>query len=385
MVNAELEAAQDYWNQVFERFSADPAATLVERDHVLAMASGPTTDALLKAYGLSGEAAARAKAAYLEEVRGAPVTSPGVDPHAEAILESLRRRVVEACARFPVLGANKVATGIEPKLGVTAARLGVMMTDASVVTIGSQVFRFCNVISKVAAETILTDPAAWQRPGGVDAIRAELRRQPELLAYWFQIVMSFAVYGAGLLVPLRTSSRLASGLRGDILDALEIYAVAHEYAHHTLKHGRLTAVSPESGADDAARNEEFEADTLAIAIGQLVTGNRPDENVLMVSGVGMVVFLRALEMVQRTETLLGRASNDPRAERSHPPVSDRLAHIDRQGWLWQSHEEALRGFRNAYDLMMELVWEEIAPVIEQLGAGRPLRDPAHDFRNSLHV
>jgi hypothetical protein len=85
---------------VFERFSADPAATLVELDHVLTRASGAETDALLKAYGLSGEAVACAKAAYLEEINGAPITSAGVDPHAEAILESLRGRVVEACTRF---------------------------------------------------------------------------------------------------------------------------------------------------------------------------------------------------------------------------------------------------------------------------------------------
>jgi hypothetical protein len=382
MLTAELEAARDYWSQVFERFSADSAATLVERDHVLRRASGPETDALLKAYGLGDEAAARAKAAYLEEISGAPITSPGIDPHAEAILESLRRRIVEACARFPILGADNVATGVEPKLGVTAARMGVMMTDASVVTVGSQVFRFCNVVGKAAAQTILIDPAGWERPDNGDAMRAALRKQPGLLVYWFQIVMSFAVYGAGLLVPLRTSSLSASGLRGQILDALEIYAVAHEYSHHTLKHGRLTTASPETGTDEAARREEFEADTLAIAIGQLITGNRPDENPLMVSGAGMVIFLRALEMVQRTETLLGRPSSGADGARSHPPAADRLAHIDRQEWLWQSHEEALRSFRNAYGLMMQLVWDELSAVIERLGAGHPLRDPAFDFRNS---
>jgi hypothetical protein len=380
---AELDAAHDYWRQVFERLSADPASTLVERDHVLTMASGAKTDALLKAYGLGAGAAGRAKAAYLRELQRAPVTSPGVDPHAEAILDSLRQRIAEACSRFPFLGAHTVATGIEPKLGVMAARMGVMMTDASVVTVGSQVFRFCNVVSKAAAQTMMIDPAGWVRPGSVDAMRAVLRKQHQLLAYWFQIVMSFAVFGSSFLVPLRTSSAPASGLRGEILDALEIYAVAHEYAHHALKHGRLTSASTASGTDETARREEFEADTLAIAIGQLVTGNRPDENPLIVSGAGMVVFLRALEMLHRAEILLGRPKVG--ADGSHPPAADRLAHVDRQAWLWQSDEEALRGFRNAYGLMMELVWDEIAPVIEQLGAGHPLRDPAADFRTSSHL
>ena len=75
-------------------------------------------------------------------------------------------------------------------------------------------------------------------------------------------------------------------------------------------------------------------------------------------------------------------SSGAEAARSHPPAADRLAHIDRQGWLWQSHEEALRSFRNAYGLMMQLVWDELAAVIEPLDAGHPLRDPAFDFRNS---
>lgn len=34
--NEELEAARDYWQQVFERLSADPMATLIERDLAIA-------------------------------------------------------------------------------------------------------------------------------------------------------------------------------------------------------------------------------------------------------------------------------------------------------------------------------------------------------------
>lgn len=75
------------------------------------------------------------------------MTSPEVDPHAEAIMGRLCDRIEAAIAR-----ASKdtvlVARGMEPKAAVFAERLGVILTDASVITVGSQLVRFCNWLAK---------------------------------------------------------------------------------------------------------------------------------------------------------------------------------------------------------------------------------------------
>jgi hypothetical protein len=371
-INEELEAARDYWRQIFERLSSDPNATLVERDLAIANASTRKLEDIIEAYGLPSEFSAQLKSRYVENLKSAPQTSPGVDPHAEWILDNLRKRIEAACDKVPSLGARSVVTGIEPTLGVFASRMGVIMTDTSVVTVGSQVFRFCNVVSKALVQTVMVDPLGWDNLDDTESMRMRLRARPDVLTYWFQVIASFSMLGTSVYVPFKIPPAPLLGLRMEILEALEVFAIAHEYAHHILKHGRLQAASPDSGKDGAAWEEEFEADTLAIAVSQMVTGHQPNENVLMVSGVGMVVFLNTLRMLDEARQLLGMTAGTVASHGSHPSPADRLNHVDRQEWLWPHFQAQFRHFRGAYGNMMRLVWEEIRPMFEEIGRRKPV-------------
>jgi hypothetical protein len=51
----------------------------------------------------------------VQDLRNAPITSPGVDPHAELVLDKLCRRIEAACRKAPVLDVGSVARGVEPK------------------------------------------------------------------------------------------------------------------------------------------------------------------------------------------------------------------------------------------------------------------------------
>jgi hypothetical protein len=367
MSQDDLAAARDYWGQIYERLSSDPMATLVERDRVIADLASGRHETIADAYGLSPEFTEHLKREYVAKVMTAPVTSPGVDPHAEYILADLCKRIEAACDKVPQLAARNVVSGVEPKLGVFASRMGVIMTNASIVTIGSQVFRFCNVVSKALAQTVAIDPPGCDNLADVSPTRAKLRARPDILGYWFQIIASFAMLGTSVLVPLRLPPLEQAVLRDEILEALEIFVIAHEYAHHFCKHGRLQEASSDSGKDDRARAEEFEADTLAIAIGQMVAGHKPRENFLMLSGVGMVVVLHTLRMLDEARWLLSMEANGLRSYDSHPTAADRIDFIDKQDWLWPKLDSEFRHFRSAYGNMMEMVWAEIRPAFEALG------------------
>jgi hypothetical protein len=116
----------------------------------------------------------------------------------------------------------------------------------------------------------------------------------------------------------------------------------------------------------------FEADTLAIAVGQMVTGHQPHENVLMLSGVGMVLFLNTLRMLRDARHLLGMAEHNQGSHGTHPSATDRLNHVDQQEWLWPHLETQFRHFRSAYGNMMRIVWEEVQPLFEQIGCTGPV-------------
>jgi hypothetical protein len=320
--NEELDAARDYWQQIFERLSADPMATLIERDRAIAELETNSHESILDAYGLPPEMVADAKEKYIEKVRNAPVTSPGVDPHVEAIFADLCRRVEDACKKVPALPARNVVRGIVPKLGVFASRMGVIMTDASIVTVGSQVFRFCNLVSKAVTRTMMVSPDGWDDIDDTSSMQKLVGARADVLSYWFQIVASFCIVGTSTSVPLWIPPPSQSHLRLEILESVEIFAVAHEYAHHILRHGRLQVASNDSGKDEAARQEEFEADSLAIAIGQLVTGHEPRENFLMLSGVGMVVLLHTLQMLDDARRILGLTPDGVAVAGTHPSAAD---------------------------------------------------------------
>ena len=274
-----------------------------------------------------------------------------------------------SCDKVAGLNARNVVTGIEPTLGVFASRMGVIMTEASIVSVGSQVFRFCNVVSKALAPTELEAPGGWYTLAAGLAGLMNRRARPDVLTCWFQVVASFSMLGTSVYIPLKIPHPTEVFLRGEILDALEIFMMAHEYAHHILKHGRLQSASSDSGKGEDAQREEFEADALAIAIGQMVTGHQPHENILMLSGVGMVVFLKTLQMLDEARQLLGITANCVASHGSHPAVADRLNHVDRQDWLWPKLSIEFRHFRCAYCNMMRIVWEEIRPQFEEIGRG----------------
>jgi hypothetical protein len=154
--------------------------------------------------------------------------------------------------------------------------------------------------------------------------------------------------------------------RGLILDAVEIFAVAHEYAHHILRHGRLTEASVDAANTDALRKEEFEADKLAILLGQLETGNTEHENLLTVSGAGAVIMLRASEMVANARSILLTGSETKLEPKTHPTISERVDSLDQESLLWPKHQDHLRDVRKCFDEILQGVWTQLIPIFLSL-------------------
>jgi hypothetical protein len=171
MSHEELEAARDYWSQIYQRLLSDPMATLIQREEAISQLRAGPHEAIAELYGFPAELTAELKPKYLDDLKSAPITSPGADPHAEFIFASLCRRVIAACNNVEGLNAQNVITGIEPRLGVFASRMGVLLKDASIATVGSQIFRFCNVVSKALAQTVAIDPLGWDNLEDLNAMR----------------------------------------------------------------------------------------------------------------------------------------------------------------------------------------------------------------------
>lgn len=139
------DSAKDLWRQLLEQLSRAPYATLQDRNYDPREDHSKFHFAMCQA-GWSDEQIAWRIGVHEAQVESAPNTSPGVNPHAEFIFGKLCDDVEAAMDRLRMTSHTRVARGLEPRLGPYASKTNVIMTEESIVTVGTQLFRFCGLI-----------------------------------------------------------------------------------------------------------------------------------------------------------------------------------------------------------------------------------------------
>lgn len=351
-------SAQDLWSQLLARASEHPLATLEDPEYD-PMEDNAKLRAALRNAGWSEAQIELRLEIDAHQVASAPNTSPGVNRRAEFIFGRLCDDVEAAMERLKMSSHTRVARGLEPSLGPHAAKTNVIMTEESIVTAGSQLFRFCGVVGRAFTRMILLAPPFWDEPGySHEAGVRLLRTRPNLRAYWGSIFLSYALTGMHVLVPYKPSTISEIGLFEQVARAMELFAVAHEYGHHHLNHGRSVDA-------DAAHREEFEADQFAMKIcyeidRYPVFGPNP----YLTSGAGGLILLRAIKTLRAFERKLGGARKS--TIDTHPDVAERAARFDSVALLEPAEFTGLKHFRNVSIRIMDVVDAEISPILERL-------------------
>lgn len=366
----ENDAAIDLWTQMFQRMAADPSAAIMDPQYDSAADEARFREAMLSAGWSENEIESRLQMQQVL-IAEAPVTSPGVNRDVEAALDRLANDVEAAMARLKLQSQRRVARGVEPRAALSAAKIGVIMTDESVVTVSAFLFRFCGLIARAFTRTLHLNPWLWEADDYCpERARDHLLRAPDLLSYWFRIFASFATTGTHVGVPLRPSTPQEVVLMEQVARAMEVFAIAHEYGHHHLRHGRDVAAD--------LHDQEFEADQFALKICDEVEDMNVTvfPNPYLASGAGGVILLMALETLSMIDDLIGAR---PVEANTHPSVADRVARLDTVRLIEPAEFARLRGFRLASVRVMTLVREALVPALaasspEQLEEWRRLRD-----------
>ncbi len=366
-------AAADLWSQMFERLAAHPWACVADPEY------DEGADYTRFREGMVAAGWSKTEIDAIDEQRRAweglaPVTSPGANRSVEAILAWLADDVEAAMDRLGLHSHAWIARGVEPRVTPLAAKTGVIMTDESIITVGSFLFRFCGLVARAFTRTLRLNPWLWEPDSYTqEAGIALLRLSPEVIGYWMKIYLSFATTGTNFGVPFRPSTKEEVMLMEQVARAMEIFAVAHEYGHHHLAHGRDVEADPHV--------QEFEADQFALRICDEVD-RRPIvlENPYLVSGAGGVVLLMALETLRSVELVMGAP---PPRDKSHPPISDRIVRFDAVRLLKPAEFKRLRGFRLASARIMELVHNTILPTLATLPP--PLLAEMRRFREQINL
>lgn len=349
-------AASDLWQQVFARPAANPAAAVVDPLHD-EQADRDRGHKALRAAGWSEAWIADSDAAQADRIAAAPETSPGINPGVEAQYAILADAIEAAMARLAYHSQNRVARGVEPRVGPYAAKTNVIMTDESIVTVGAFLFRYCGLVARAFTRTLKLDPWLWE-PDNFDKERARklIASDPKLLLYWMRIYTSFAMTGTHAFVPYRPSTLEEVMLMEQVARAMEIFAIAHEYGHHHLDHGRKL--------DEDPRAEEFAADAFALRISDEVEKQPVGMvNPYLLSGAGALILLSSLDTLRAVEKVLG--AHHPDAG-THPSVTERILRFESVRLLFPDEHRWLKGFRTASRRIMTTVHEMLMQVLASM-------------------
>ncbi len=238
---------------------------------------------------------------------------------------------------------------------------------------GKGTFAFCNYWGKVIAR--LADRLASDRhgrakePATTSDVLMSLRADAGLLALACRLATYYAFTGTLLGFGVVEQEARLVAFRAEYVHAMEVFIIAHEYAHCFIEERDATFRGPQPV--ERMHQLERSCDFLACALTQAYGGRR--SLWAAYTNAGAVLCFWALELGERARTTLG--GPPPTDSPSHPSLSERLQAVREQTLRITpaEHVDAVDSYLR--DLM--LICDALAgAVLEALGAVRSKIDSA---------
>ncbi|RWL83515.1 MAG: ImmA/IrrE family metallo-endopeptidase [Mesorhizobium sp.] len=291
----------------------------------------------------------------------APVTSEGVNRNSEAMLERLLKPLMSGLSPADRLLADEAHFVVEPKAGPLVSTINVPMTDETIIAMGTHFTRYCGLIARAYVRTCNLLPFATGMEYSENDLRLKLRRNPNLLFYWWRIFTSYALTGTHCLTEFKPSTKDEILFVEQMAAAMEIFALAHELGHHCLAHGRQL-----NGSSDS-RSEEFEADSFAAKLCETIEGTFAYRemqgyslpNPYLWSGAGGILLLGSIEIFRKVKE---KIFYNPHFN-THPDFVDRADKITHRNVLQIASYQTRLDFCSSARNVLKCVLLELEPIM----------------------
>ena len=173
-------------------------------------------------------------------------------------------------------------------------------TGQHLLFIGLGTSSFCNYWAQVVTSVVTAVPFAhgFEKVTGADDVRKLLRSDPTGVALAGRLALHYAAFGTAIGFGEVKAPNLP--YRVQLSDAMETFAVAHEYSHFVAEE-QSPALGSALKADDSRKLERF-CDALAILICRDCAN--PRQNLVGFAGVGATTLLWAVDLCRRIRALL---------------------------------------------------------------------------------
>ena len=272
--------------------------------------------------------------------------------------------ITAACSDLSLPLQDGITIGATPLAGINARQMRI--GDASLVDVTISLMRLSDLVAKVIANTIDHVTADGKPRWRVNAndVKKRLETEPWILDEWRRIIKLFATHKippSGVGPEPRGAE--AKNTRVLMVEAMELWVVAHEVCHHLLKHG-----TDHSTKNLESSQEEHQADILSRYVLVAIARRRNTrENDFLVAGIGASLALGATNLVDRAKAVLDTGNDTVPPSDDHPTFAERLSAIRKNDAdafpLVAARWEILR---RAFIDIFDIVWSMLKPGFEEL-------------------
>lgn len=359
----ERDAAKDLWNQIIDRAKENEWSTFQDPNHkdsedrqaevrLAFLEAGWTNQQLEDRFNINQSFEATA-----------PTTTEGVYKAFEVMLDRLAKVITASLPDADLQRALSAYFVVEPKAGPFVSTINVMMTNQSIITMGTHFTRFCGLIARAYTRTV----HAMQGETGIrfdeSKCRERLRQRPDLIIYWWKIFVSFALTGTHALTTFKPSKKHEIFLMEQVALSMEIFALSHELGHHCLHHGRNLdgGISP--------FDEEFAADRFAakVCYRAHMTPQYYDlqghdlQNPYLWSSAGGILVLGALEIFRKVKDRCFKS----KIFDTHPEFIARAEALEQMSILAPAEHLTRMEFCSSTRNVLKCVLLELEPFMER--------------------
>ena len=296
---------------------------------------------------------------------------PFDEPVTQTIVENLRSRIEAAAVKIGAPLHGGVSAGSIMTNRIEAMQQRVLMTQASVVMVTPNLLLLCNRVAKLMARTLVVtrDCERVEISHDEEQIRRALDQDQVLQHDWALLFVDLA------RDPLSPDMGRAYGLAPDrlllctqILDAMELFALGHEYGHHVAQHSLAGQASADGESASERQRQEIEADLLASALTSHVGADSAPTNLFAMYGAGAFVLLTVLDYSRRATEILRCGEDVISSAESHPDLGVRLEAVRQMidSVLPPEHLEPAKWVQAGVRQLLQHVWDRATVVLRSL-------------------